>query len=753
MKVVAFFAILALCSGTVSKDRTITQVVKLLQGMLDKSKAEGDEERKIYAKFKCYCDTSEAEKTASIKKETEAINLLESEIAEIQGDTGGLSSEVADLKANMADNKQARDDATALREKENKAFKAEKADLEQAIKQMKAAIETLAAVGADQTDDKTRDRGDNEQFQAGHSSLAQLRGKSLVALQAQVKHALDAASALMNPEQQSAATAFLQGPFTGTYTSQSGVVMSIIKNMRDTFEKNLADAIKTEKDALAAYDEFIDIKTKAFNEMKDSYEEKQKALGGNDGSLSTKRKQLATSQKQKASDEEFLEQLLPLCETKAKGFANRKLLRANEEAAIAEAISILNSDDAFATFATTDATSTGATKFLQLRSVRKHMSGDVHARSMVKNVLQKAAKDTKSARLSKVLAAVQADNPFSEVLDEIDKMIELIGEEGKADKEKLDWCNKERKENEASKAKKNKEILALEGQIDKFTKTIEDPKTGLKANIANTEDSLLQNTNSQKTETGERTEANLAYQADVKNLVAAQGILSKALKVLKAYYDDLADKLANNEALLQKKEDPAPPQIFDDNSFKGQSEGKGGGHDVIDMLKFILEETQKEESEAHADEEKAQADYEDSMTSLKKQEADDEKKLSDLQADLAETEENLLQAQADLKATTEDRDEIVDYIAKIKPGCDFITANFKLREKNRSIEKTALEKAVTLIKGTPAYKTAVNAATVESYGDCEEPCTKDEAAVECKACMADVTIPAYCAGHKGTKGC
>merc|ERR1719482_899992 len=188
--------------------------------------------------------------TASIAKETESINLLESEIAEIQGDTGGLSSEVADLKASMAENKQARDDATALREKENKAYKAEKADLEQAIKQMKSAIETLAAVGADQTDDKTRDRGDNEQFQAGHgASLTQLRGQSLLHLQAQVKHALDAASALMSPEQQSAATAFLQGPFTGTYTSQSGVVMGIIKNMRDTFKANLESARDTEKKA------------------------------------------------------------------------------------------------------------------------------------------------------------------------------------------------------------------------------------------------------------------------------------------------------------------------------------------------------------------------------------------------------------------------------------------------------------------------------------------------------------------------
>merc|ERR1719398_389519 len=141
------------------------------------------------------------------------------------------------------------------------------------------------------------------------------------------------------------------------------------------------------------------------------------------------------------------------------------------------------------------------------------------------------------------------------------------------------------------------------------------------------------------------------------------------------------------------------------------------------------------------------------MTQLKKEQADAEKNLSDLQDNLATKQQDLLDAQEDLKATTADKEAIEAYLLKIKPGCDFITKNFDLREKNRATEKAALEKAVKLIKGTPAYKTAVNSATVESYGDCKEPCVKDEDHVECKACMADVTIPAYCAGHKGTPGC
>merc|ERR1719162_301475 len=119
--------------------------------------------------------------------------------------------------------------------------------------------------------------------------------------------ALTAATALMNPTQQSTATAFLQAPFTGTYTSQSAQVMGMIKSMRDTFEKNLADAITTEKNSKAAYDEFMKLKKAAYKKMKASYESKQKSLGGNDKTLSSKKKQLAEAQKQKQSDEDFLD--------------------------------------------------------------------------------------------------------------------------------------------------------------------------------------------------------------------------------------------------------------------------------------------------------------------------------------------------------------------------------------------------------------------------------------------------------------
>jgi len=749
MKLLAFFGLLALSQATVvQKDRTITKVVKLLQGMLEKSKSEGDEEKVIYTKFKCYCDTSEEEKKTSINDETKQIALLETDIEEIQGGTGGLSSECAELKAQMADNEDARKDATRIRNKEKKAFEAEVEDLEQGIAQMKAAIETLAAVGGDQTKSTG---ADNKQFMAGGIPAASMLDVS------QVQKALSVASGLMTIQQQRSAAAFLQAPFTGTYTSQSGAVTGIIKNMRDTFEQNLEDAKVTEKNSKAAYEDLMEIKNKAFKEMKASYTGKQKDLGGNDNTLSTKKKQLSIAKKQKAADENFLYELLPMCADKAEAYANRKLLRANEEAAIAEAISILNTDDAFATFGTTSATSSGKVgikkyedAFIQLSSVRRHEQGNVHARQMAQEVVQKAAKEAKSVRLSKVLAKLQGDNPFDTVLAEIDKMIELIAEEGAEDKSKLDWCKSERNDNKELKKEHKHHITGLKHKINDLTSGIENPEDGLKTLIEQEETKIMFITKAQKEETASRTDENIAYQTDVRNLVKAQSILAKATKVLKAYYDDLEEKLSGGlNAFVQ--EDPKPPSAWKgDETYAGQSE-QGG--DILEMLSFIYNQTVKEEHQAHKDEDKAQSEFEKDMKKLQSLQKKHEANLVDLQDDLAEDSKDLLETQEDLKATTDDKEAVKAYLLKIKPGCDFIKKNYRLRKENRGIEKAALELAMEKIKGTPAYTTAVNSATLESYGDCKGPCGKDSEDVECKACMADVTVPAYCAGHEGAKGC
>eukprot|EP00747_Dinoflagellata_sp_TGD_P137748 gnl/TRDRNA2_/TRDRNA2_175726_c0_seq21.p1 gnl/TRDRNA2_/TRDRNA2_175726_c0~~gnl/TRDRNA2_/TRDRNA2_175726_c0_seq21.p1 ORF type:complete len:778 (+),score=292.20 gnl/TRDRNA2_/TRDRNA2_175726_c0_seq21:97-2334(+) len=723
---------------TVTKDSTITKVVKILETMMEKSKKEGAKEATLFGKYQCYCDTNEAEKTASITDLTKKIGLLGSNIQELKGENGKLSAECAELRTQMQDNEAAREEAQGIRDKAEAAFLAEEADLKQAIGQMDDAITTLAEVGADQT---------AKLVQVGAAEHSQFRGSaSLLKLSDTVKHALSAASVFLDARQTRSEESFLQAPFTGTYTSQSAEIVGILKNMRDTFKQNLANAQATESAQKKAFTKFMATKKEAYDLMKADYDDKQENLGANDDDLSAKKEQLANAEKQKAEDEEFLAKLLAMCAAKSKEYEERKMMRANEEAAVAEAISILNSDAAFATFQGSAATSTGATGFLQLAAVNKHTPVSSN-RAAIVSLLEKQA--DKSARVSKVVAMLKAENPFDEVLAEIEKMIDLIAVEAKEDKEKLEWCNTEREESHGDLEDTKKQILTLEEEIDTLDDTINNPEKGLKAQLAETQDSLAENYQDQVTETKERTEANLLYQKNIKNLVTAADIVKRAEKVLKKYYEELQAKL--DASFLQRKEEPAPPETFGDEGYKGQSEQ---GNEVLDMLKFILDETWKEEKEAHSDEKNEQHDFEDSMADLKKQESDFQKQIAKLEKTLAEKEEELLKKQEELAATEAEKKRLKEYLADIKPGCDFITENFDQREKNRATEKKSLKKGETLIKDTPVYKAAVAAAHDESLGECKDIC-KDvgEDHVECKACLAETTVPGYCAGHKDTKGC
>merc|ERR1719235_2681699 len=94
------------------------------------------------------------------------------------------------------------------------------------------------------------------------------------------------------------------------------------------------------------------------------------------------------------------------------------------------------------------------------------------------------------------------------------------------------------------------------------------------------------------------------------------------------------------------------------------------------------------------------------MASLKKEESETQASLVKLNEDLATAQKDLVERNEDLKDATSSQAKIEDYLAKIKPGCDFITTHFDEREANRKTEAEALEKAVGLIKDTPAYKSA-----------------------------------------------
>merc|ERR1719161_2356145 len=199
----------------------------------------------------------------------------------------------------------------------------------------------------------------------------------------------------------------------------------------------------------------------------ETFESKEKVLGENDESVGTKRVSKKEAEESKASDEEFLGKLIKMCADKKAEFEDRKMVRANEEAAIAQAISILNSDEAFDTFGATKAATTGATgpAFLQVTTKANGLS----LRQRLANKLKRQAKLTKSLKLARIAVSLEGGNPFNKVVEELDNMIALIDKEEKEDYEQKTWCDSEREENQGVLDEKISNFNALQGQITALT--------------------------------------------------------------------------------------------------------------------------------------------------------------------------------------------------------------------------------------------------------------------------------------------
>merc|ERR1719336_3743078 len=178
--------------------------------------------------------------------------------------------------------------------------------------------------------------------------------------------------------------------------------------------------------------------------MEKSYASKQSELASNDAALSSAKDKLKAATEALAAAEDFLAKLLEMCAAKAKEYDERTMMRAQEQAAVSEAIAILNSDAAFETFGTVSATSKEA-KFIQLKAINRH-SSEQDVRTQTARNLRQSKAWNKSIFLAKVASLLQAENPFAVVIAEIEKMLKLLEKEEASDDDKFEWCNNEREE-------------------------------------------------------------------------------------------------------------------------------------------------------------------------------------------------------------------------------------------------------------------------------------------------------------------
>merc|ERR1719389_100696 len=121
----------------------IQRVVGLLTKMRNELEAEADKEAEMYDKMVCWCETNEKEKKKAIADAEALEKELEAEIEERAARFGEQETEIARLKAQIADDTASLKEATSIREAEAAKFYETNKDLVQSITNVKNAIQIL----------------------------------------------------------------------------------------------------------------------------------------------------------------------------------------------------------------------------------------------------------------------------------------------------------------------------------------------------------------------------------------------------------------------------------------------------------------------------------------------------------------------------------------------------------------------------------------------------------------------------------
>merc|ERR1719375_530675 len=295
----------------------------MLQDMVAKVEAEGKKETELFEKFMCYCDTGTATLEKSIEDATEKIPQVESDLKEAVGEKTQLESDLATHQSDRTAAKEAIGKAKAMREKEaasfGKEFGEDTSNLEALTKAI-AAIEKGLAGSFLQT-----------------NSAAVLRQLSLN---------LD-----MSNADRDLLSSFLMGSSSeSSSTAGSGEIVGMLKQMKDTMEKDLAETVEQEETLKKDFEATVGAKEKQIAEATKAIEEKTKRVGEVFVEIVNLEEDLEDTQDQLADDEKFLEDLLKNCDTKKKEWDEICKMRQEELIALADVIKMLNSDEALELF-------------------------------------------------------------------------------------------------------------------------------------------------------------------------------------------------------------------------------------------------------------------------------------------------------------------------------------------------------------------------------------------------------------------
>eukprot|EP00747_Dinoflagellata_sp_TGD_P140447 gnl/TRDRNA2_/TRDRNA2_176011_c0_seq44.p1 gnl/TRDRNA2_/TRDRNA2_176011_c0~~gnl/TRDRNA2_/TRDRNA2_176011_c0_seq44.p1 ORF type:complete len:685 (+),score=253.78 gnl/TRDRNA2_/TRDRNA2_176011_c0_seq44:68-2122(+) len=652
----------------------IQKVVKLLEEMRTTVNKEADEDKEAYDTYKCWCVTNEKEKTEAIANAEATIEELTAFLEEAAGTEGRLKTEIAALEADLADDTDALETATAMKEKETAEFEADEAYMKQTLASLKDAIEVLSKVQLLQKSNKAD--GATALLQV-RSVLERVQPKFRGVMQRDLMDFLGAAKHLAPSKQ----AAFLDAkqPIEGggaaagakSYNSRSGEIFGVLGAMEDQFKADLTAAQKEEMMAIIQFQKLKAAKTSEISAASKQKDQKETELTDTVAKAAQAKEDLEATKSTLTADQAFMADLTKNCELADQEYADRVKIRNEELLALAETLQIVTSDEARDLFGKT-------ISLLQVDSANQdRLTAKVRARmKAMKKIVRTAAKH-KNWALAGLAVKVQLETSDPMVDHALDTMLARLQKQLKEETEKFDACNVQIDETEDNMKVNRREHDDLDDthkQLSNTIATLTDEISVLKKDVEDMEIALKQAGETRKTE-------NLNFQQGVSDQRATIKILTMALDRLKEFY-----------GFVQEGKTAAPPRPG------GFSKNKSSGG-VMQMIAKIISDAQLAESNYVMSEKDAQADYvafvADATTNLEADRhaiAEKEALLAAAESEKSETDESHL-------ANEDQRWKLKKLLVSKHRECDFMLKYFGARQQALNEEIDGVNDAIASLNG------------------------------------------------------
>merc|ERR1719329_1217410 len=665
----------------------VTKVVGLLEEMKTQVEEEAKEDEKVFSNHACWCETNEKEKKQAIVDGNARLERLAADIEEGTARAAQLETEIGELKDEIAENEEAVEKATQMREKEKEEFDAEAADSMEAITAMKQAVKVLSKVQLVQktapAEVNTTDVADAlVQVRTIISRTAMRPTDSGVFKSVMQRDLWDMLGSLPGADSESnprVITGLVEQPSgnaagASSYNAQSSQIFGLLNSMKEEFERDLSTAQKQELNAEVSFQKLKSAKVSEIMAAGQSLEEKTAELSDTHQRVAQAKEDTELTNEQIANDTKFLKDLDERCAKADEEYALRQKTRNEEMMAISETINIITSDESRDLFSK-------SMSFVQISSrhmTRRALAMSPQRQRAVATMLQFAKKysGTSNGLAMATLAISTKLDGFEKVKAMMDTMIAELKKQQKEEVEKHDACNKDIDENEDETRTKDKEredlvalIKELEAQIKQLTKDIED----LEASIQWAKVELKRASEDRKTE-------NKEYQQVVADQRATVAILTKALDRLKEFY--APKMLLQRSARIQKHQQvQAPPSAGKEYSNNAASGG------VMSTIEMIIQDAEAADAEAMKAEQSSQAAYAELV-------ANTNQELTDAANSVTQKS-----AEKDLTATLKILEDLHGVNTGLHANCDYIIKNFDLRQQARQEETEAIQEAKAILSG------------------------------------------------------